>query len=156
MTAKLTAMPTRFHPMRSSKNRVIARSAPTIPVPPAAMAPLSEPRPATFRRRERPRDPYQNSAPGARAGSCPADVRDASAQRLDQPRAFDKVLLLGIEDQRKSPLLERRDIDPVMRGIEPRRIADDVDQPIDRVHAAQKVVVLAIGARQKGRKVPEP
>ena len=58
------------------------------------------------------------------------------------------MLLLGVEDPAERLLLQRQHID-LAGGLGPGRIADDVDQPIDRVQAAEQIVVLAIGARQE-------
>jgi hypothetical protein len=57
--------------------------------------------------------------------------------------------LAGRVYEREGALFERRDDDPVMRRTEPRRLANDVDQPGDRVQAAEQVVVRAIGAGQE-------
>ena len=40
-------------------------------------------------------------------------------------------------------------------SLPPGRIADDVDQPIERVQAAEQVVVLAVGAREERREMAE-
>jgi len=40
-------------------------------------------------------------------------------------------------------------------AIDPSGIADDVDQPIDRMQPPKQIVVLAIGAREKRREVAE-
>ena len=38
---------------------------------------------------------------------------------------------------------------PPARGLDPGRVADDVDQPVEGMEAAQEIIVLAIGAREK-------
>ena len=54
-----------------------------------------------------------------------------------------------------APLLQRQHIDLVVRRVDPGRVADDVDQPVERVQAAEQVVVLAVGARQERREMAE-
>ena len=39
--------------------------------------------------------------------------------------------------------------------IDPGRIADDVDQPVERMQAAEQIIVLPVGARQERGEVPE-
>src|SRR5215510_520337 len=63
---------------------------------------------------------------------------------------------LGGENRREPPLLERQHVDPIRFGIDPRRVAYDVDEPIKRVQAAEKIIVFAVGARQKRGEIAEP
>src|SRR5580700_8076874 len=87
------------------------------------------------------------------SGSACAQLRDAAAQRSDQRRTVRKVLLLRIENLREAPLLQHQDRIPFEIHIESRRIADDVDQPVQCMNAAEEVVVLAIGAREERREM---
>src|SRR5262249_50789820 len=54
------------------------------------------------------------------------------------------------------PLLERQHVDPIRFGIDARRVAYDVDEPIKRVQAAEQIIVFAVGARQKRGEMAEP
>src|SRR3954447_12962516 len=65
------------------------------------------------------------------------------------------MLFLGIEHQREGPALELDDVDIGERG-RTWRIAHNIDQSIDCVHAAEQIVVFAIGARQECRKMRKP
>ncbi len=59
------------------------------------------------------------------------------------------MLLLGVEDLGEATPLQRGHVDPVVRAVDARGVADDVDQPVERVQTAEQVVVLAVGARQE-------
>ena len=65
------------------------------------------------------------------------------------------MLFLGVENPDEAPLLERGDIDPIARRIERGRVADDIDQPVERMQTTEQVVVLAIGAGQKRGEMAE-
>src|SRR5262249_61161870 len=89
----------------------------------------------------------------------PADPRacaDGGAQAGDELPAAGDVGSLGGENRREPPLLERQHVDPILFGIDPRRVAYDVDEPIKRVQAAEKIIVFAVGARQKRGEMAEP
>ena len=62
---------------------------------------------------------------------------------------------LGGENRRESPLLERQHVDPIRFGIDPRRVAYDVDEPVKRMQAAEEIIVFAIGARQERGEMTE-
>ena len=84
-----------------------------------------------------------------RSGRLPAELVEALPQTGDQLLAVGEVLLLGVEDAAEAALLERQHVDPAGTGLDPGRVADDVDQPVERMQAAEQIVVLAIGAREK-------
>src|SRR4051812_35105374 len=69
--------------------------------------------------------------------------------------AAGEVLLLDVEDAAESALLQREHVDPGTRRLDPGRVADDVDQPVDRVQTAEQIIVLAVAARQERREVAE-
>src|SRR5215467_12764982 len=64
------------------------------------------------------------------------------------------MLLLSVEHLRERAALERRDID-LRNTIGARRVTHDIDQPINRVQAAEQIIVLAIGTREERREVGE-
>ena len=86
-------------------------------------------------------------------GSACAQSGDAAAQCSDQRRAVRKVLLLRIQNLHEAALLQRQNRIPFAIHIELRRIANDVDQPVQCVNTSQEVIVLAIGARKKRREM---
>src|SRR5262245_17713190 len=85
----------------------------------------------------------------------PADRADTLAQRGDQVGAVGEVALLDVEHACEAALLQRQHVDQVVRAVDARGVADDVDQPLERMQAAEQVVVLAIGAREKRGEVTE-
>src|SRR5262249_55273259 len=106
---------------------------------------------------------------GERRGACvtptplagpsrrqPADLADRAAQAGDELPATGEMGFLGGENPREPPLLERQHVDPIRFGIDPRRVAYDVDEPVKRVQAAEKIIVFAVGARQKRGEMAEP
>src|SRR5262249_57889386 len=86
----------------------------------------------------------------------PADLADRAAQAGDELPATDEMGFLGGENPRDPPLLERQHVDPIRFGFDPRRVAYDVDEPVKRVQAAEKIIVFAVGARQKRGEMAEP
>src|SRR5262245_66589207 len=65
------------------------------------------------------------------------------------------MFLLDVEDAGEAALLQRQDVDLAGLAVQPRRVADDVDQPVERMQAAEQIVVLAVGARQEGGEMAE-
>ena len=63
------------------------------------------------------------------------------------------MLLLRIQNLHEAALLQRQNRIPFAIHIELRRIANDVDQPVQCVNTSQEVIVLAIGARKKRREM---
>src|SRR5262249_6160371 len=61
--------------------------------------------------------------------------------------------LFGVEDAQESPLLDLDDVDAAVRNAA--AIADDVDEALERVQAAEQIVVLPVPARQECAKTPE-
>jgi hypothetical protein len=59
------------------------------------------------------------------------------------------MLALGGEDLHEAALLERQHVDAIVRGGDPGGVADDVDQPVERVQTAEQIIVLAVSAREK-------
>src|SRR2546430_15053132 len=55
----------------------------------------------------------------------------------------------GGEDRRKAPLLERQHVNSIRFGIDACRVAHDIDKAIKRMQAAEEVIVVALGERQK-------
>ena len=66
-----------------------------------------------------------------------------------------QVRLLDIEDAGRRHASSARHIDAVLRRVDIGGVADDVDQPVERMQAAQQIVVLAVGARQERGKMAE-
>src|SRR6478736_2023325 len=64
------------------------------------------------------------------------------------------MLLLRVEDLREGAALERRDID-LRNTVGARRVAHDIDEPVDRVQTAEQIVIFTIGAREERREVGE-
>jgi len=60
-----------------------------------------------------------------------------------------------VEDERKRALLEADHVDGVVPRIDAGGIAHDVDQAVERMQAAEQVVVLAIIARQEAGEMAE-
>src|ERR1035437_8767878 len=87
------------------------------------------------------------------SGSACVQSSDAAAQRSDQYRAVREMLLFRIENLHETPLLQRHNRIPFAIHIKPRRVANDVDQPIQCVNTAQKVIIFAIGAREERREM---
>src|SRR5712671_7105364 len=83
------------------------------------------------------------------------EPRHTPAQPLDKILARDQVLFFGIEYERKGPTLELLDAE-LGNTLGASRVAHDIDQPIDRVHAAEQIVVFAIGPRQERREMSKP
>src|SRR6516162_9061682 len=84
-----------------------------------------------------------------------ADLADRAAQAGDQFPTASEVGFLGGENRREPPLLERQHVDPIRFGIDPRRVAYDVDEPVKRMQAAEEIIVFAIGARQERGEMTE-
>src|SRR5262245_72791 len=63
--------------------------------------------------------------------------------------------LLGSEDRAEAPLFQRQHVDSIRFRINACRVAHDIDKSIKRVQATEKVIVFAIGARQKRGEVTE-
>src|SRR5262249_42407856 len=82
-------------------------------------------------------------------------LSDRAAQRPDKLPPSGVALLLSIQDRSKPAFLERKHIDALLRQVEPCRIADDIDQTVERVQAPEQVVILPVGARQERRKMSE-
>src|SRR6516162_9396834 len=85
-----------------------------------------------------------------------ADLADRAAQAGDQFPTASEVGFLGGENRREPPLLERQHVDPIRFGIDPRRVAHDIDEPVKRMQAAEEIIVFAIGARQERGEMTEP
>ena len=83
----------------------------------------------------------------------PAELVEALPQTGDQLLAVGEVPLLDIENAAEAAPLERQHVDPAGTGLDPGRVADDVDQPVERMQAAQQIIVLAIGAREERREM---
>jgi len=66
-----------------------------------------------------------------------------------------EVRRLDVQDAGERPLLQRQHVDACARRVDPRRVADDVDQPVEGMQAAEQIVVLAVAARQEGGEVAE-
>jgi hypothetical protein len=80
---------------------------------------------------------------------------DAVPQLRDKSIAVGQVRRFDVEDLGEAPLLQGDHVDAVVHRIGAGRVADDVDQPVERMQAAEQVVVLTIGARQEAGKMPE-
>src|SRR5262245_2753361 len=65
------------------------------------------------------------------------------------------MLLLGVKDAGEPALLQRQAVALAALAIQTRRVADDVDQPAERLQPAAQLVVLAVGARQEGGEMAE-
>src|SRR5262245_36767186 len=65
------------------------------------------------------------------------------------------MLLLDVEDAGEATLLQRQDVDLAALAVQSRRVADDVDQPVERMQASEQIVVLAVGARQERGEMAE-
>ena len=79
---------------------------------------------------------------------------DSLPQAGDQLLAVGEMPLLHIENAREAAFLERQHVDPAgldraSFGLDAGGVADDVDQPVEGMQAAEQVVVLAIGAREE-------
>src|SRR3981081_4375262 len=101
--------------------------------------------------RDRPRIAARNSAP-------PSGLPHRShtpPQRRDQVPAVGEMLALGGENLHEAALLERQHVGASVRGVAPGGVADDIDQPVERMQAAEQVIVLAVGAREERREVAE-
>src|SRR5262245_61607796 len=64
------------------------------------------------------------------------------------------MFFLGGKHLHEGALLQGRHVD-LGYAVGARRIADDINQPIDRMQTAQQIVVLTIRARQECREVGE-
>src|SRR5262245_20965207 len=60
-----------------------------------------------------------------------------------------------IENLREAALLERAHIEPTVCLIDPGGIAYDIDEPVERMQAAEQVIVLAVGTGKKRSEMPE-
>ena len=69
---------------------------------------------------------------------------DLRPQCPDQIAALGEVRLLNREDLQKSTFLERDDVEPFTCPAS--GITDDIDQPIERMQAAEQIIILPIGA----------
>src|SRR5258708_6225217 len=78
----------------------------------------------------------------------PAELVEGLPQPGDQLLAGREVPLLDIENAAEAAPLERQHVDPAGSGLDPSGVADDVDQPVEGMEAAQEIIVLAIGARE--------
>src|SRR5262249_37362841 len=85
-----------------------------------------------------------------------AHLADRPAHAGDEPLAAGELGFRGGETRSDPPLLERQHIDAIRFGIDPRRVAYDVDEPIKRMQAAEKIIVFAVGTRQKRGEMAEP
>src|SRR5262249_45308135 len=85
-----------------------------------------------------------------------AGVAGGPAKAGDELLAAGEMGFLGGENRSEPPLLERQHIDPIGFAIDPRRVAHDVDEPIKRMQAAEKIIVFAVGTRQKRGEMAEP
>ena len=65
-----------------------------------------------------------------------------------------QVRLLEVEDRGKALALEGENIETIV-CFAAGRIAHDVDQPVERVQAAEQIVVLAVGAREERGEMAE-
>src|SRR5262249_46077344 len=63
--------------------------------------------------------------------------------------------LLGGDDCRKAALLERQYVNSIRLRINACRVANDVDEPVERMQAAEQIIVFAIGPRQKRGEMTE-
>src|SRR5713101_4254020 len=72
---------------------------------------------------------------------------NAPPQRREQLVAVGKILFLDVENPAEAALLQRQHVDLPPGGIDPRRIADDIDQAVERMQAAEEIIVLAVAAR---------
>jgi hypothetical protein len=84
-----------------------------------------------------------------------AHLGNAPAQTGDQLLAMGEMFLLGVQDAPEPALLQRQHVDLAGTGRDSGRVADDVDQPVERMQAAEQVVVLAIGAREERGEMTE-
>src|SRR5437867_2653549 len=60
---------------------------------------------------------------------------------------------LGVEDAAEGAFFKRQHIELTLSGVDSSRVADDVDQPVERVQAAEQIVIFAVAARQKCREM---
>ena len=61
---------------------------------------------------------------------------------------------LGVDNARKAAPLERRHVE-TLRGFAAGGVADDVDEAVERVQAAEQIIVLAIAARKERGEMAE-
>ena len=63
------------------------------------------------------------------------------------------MLFLTVEDSAKSVFLDRQKVDLQLFDFRSRGVRHDIDQAVECVQAAEKIIVLPVGAREKRGKM---
>src|ERR1700738_4284417 len=80
----------------------------------------------------------------------------ALTQASYEALALDEMPFFTIENSGESSLLQSPNINMRAHRVDPGGVADDIDQPVERVQPAHEVVVLAVSARKKCGEVTKP
>ena len=65
------------------------------------------------------------------------------------------MTLFGIQDTFECPPLQLEHPDAVALQVDPRRIANDVNEPVERMEAAKQIIVLAVAPEKEPREIVE-